>query len=83
MIAASSNLRSRIRLAAVRKVATRSRHGRCAQSRCTAFAAATARATCSGVAVANRPSIMLVSIGEASTIGGPPDGTASRPMYSG
>src|SRR6266478_3167489 len=41
MIAASANLRSRIRLAALRSVATRSRHGRCAQSRCAACAAAT------------------------------------------
>src|SRR5438034_1268034 len=59
MIAASSNLRSRIRPAAWRSVATRWRHDRCAQSRWAAFAAATARPTCSGAAVANRPRLVL------------------------
>ena len=79
-MAASSNLRSRISAAARRKMDTRSLQGRCAHDRCAALATDTARPTCSGVAVANRPSIMRVSIGDVTRMGGPPDATASLPM---
>jgi hypothetical protein len=79
MMAASSNFRSRMSVAAWRRSETRSRHGSRPQSRCARRATPTARSTSVGPAAAKSPSTTPVSIGDRSPSGsaGVSTGTSS------